>query len=497
MLESLMASKVFLIFGIIMAVILGVVILLSCYKKVRPNEVMIITGAFLKGKPKVVKGAGAVVIPLLQAYNVLDLSSFTLPLKVESNTLTQVPLIVEGTATLNLGSDEVMINTSARKFLGVTEEERNGQLSEIVRGQVRGILGTMRPEDISNKKSTFSELIIKDLQPLLSDMGVEVVSVQINDVYDENGYIKSLYAEDVAEKRAEAEISEANANRRAREAKAKQDQLAQEAEQLASRNVAEKQKETNIAKAEFKQEEDAKNAAADQAYPLAEAEASKRVIETQGEAKAIQAERDAEVARQEVAVAEQRLKAEVIAQTNANTEALRIQAQAESDTARIRAEADRFSREQDAEASAFKVKQDGEANAEAESAKISKVGKAKAESISAVGTAEAHVKELMAKALANEGQAVLQQLLIEQLPQIAAALVKPMESIDNLTVFNGTQGMVEGSVESFTQTLEFVKQSSGIDLKDMLQKRAAGTVTVEGDPIVQIGTDMSAQSLNE
>lgn len=463
------------VIGVVGIVVIGIIIIimgaLSCYKKVRSNEVMIITGAFLGGGPKVVKGTGAFVIPGLQEYNVLDLSSFTLPIKVESNTVTQVPLVVEGTATLNLGSDETLINTSARKFLGVTIDERNNQLSEIVRGQIRGILGTMKPEDVSNKKSAFSELVIKDLQPLLTEMGVEVGSVQINDVYDSNGYIESLYAEDVANKRAEAEIAQANANRRSREAQAQQDQLAQEAEQLAARNIAEKQKETNIAKAMFKREEDAKKAEADQAYPLAQAEASKRVIETEGEARAIKASQDSEVAKREVAIAEQLLEAELIARAQAESKALKLTSEAEAAARRISAEAEADARIKAAKALASEIQEQG---------------KAEAESIAAKGKAEAEAQELLAKALEKSGESVLRQQAIAILPEIAANLVKPYEKAGNITVFNGTQGVIDSSMQGIAQTFEFVKQSSGVDFADMMQKRAEGTVTIEGEPLVNI-----------
>ena len=78
--------------GPILYVAIGIISLLviivffkSTYQKVRPNEVMIITGAGLK-EPKVIKGGGALVIPVFQQWDVLDLSSFTLQLTVESTT---------------------------------------------------------------------------------------------------------------------------------------------------------------------------------------------------------------------------------------------------------------------------------------------------------------------------------------------------------------------------------------------------------------------------
>lgn len=483
-----------------LAIILFIVFFSVFYRKVRPNEVMIITGLGLKNKPKVIKGSGAFVLPIFQQWDVLDLSAFTLNVSVESNTITQVPLQVEGTATLNMGNDTTMIETAARKFLGVPIEERNSQLSEIVRGQIRGILGDMAPEEVSNKKDTFSKNVTRDLGPLMATMGVEIVSIQINDVTDNNGYIKSLWAEDVANKRAEAEKAEAKAQAAARAVKAEQESTAQEAEQIARQKMAERTKNTALAEAQFKIEQDTEQAKADQAYRIAEAEASKAVIERQGEADAIAAEKQAIIASKQVDIEKQRLEAEIIAKTNAEAEARKINAQTASETAKIETEATALNlktkSEADAEAKKINAKAEAEieqTKAEAESFAIEKTSKAKAtaiqlngqaeaEAIRAKGAADAETTAAMSKALQEQGEIVLQQLLIEKLPEIAKVLAEPLGNIKSLTVYDGMDGVTKSSASQMAQTFEMVKNMTGLDMTEIANKRANGTITLEKTP---------------
>lgn len=484
------------ILGVIILAVILFTIFITSYRKVRPNEVLIVTGAFLK-EPKTVSGSGAWVIPGLQQGDYLDLSAFTVKFNIKSSSVTQVPLFVKGTATLNIGKQSELVNTAASKFLGVDEEERNSQLTEIIEGQTRGILGKMRPEDAVNKKEEFSKEVKMDLKPLLETLGVEIVSVQINDVTDDQGYIESLYAEDVANKRAAAEKARAKADADARVSAAEQDRLAKQAEQASLRQIAEEEKTTAIAKAKYKEEQDAAQAIADTAYEISRAESRKVVVEKEGAINSLQAEKDADVAAKRVEIRKQELEAEIIAQTNAQSQANKItaetnaktrviNAEAEKDTAALEAESHRVKTVTDAKAKAESISEMAKADAEAqrvrasaEAESISSKGKAEAESIEAKGKAEAAATREMAHALTEQGQAVLAQMIIERLPELAKEIAAPMSNIDSMTVFNGAQGVTGQAMETQTQVFEFVKSALGIDLSEVITNKGKGLVTVD------------------
>lgn len=83
----------------------------------------------------------------------------------------------------------------------------------------------------------------------------------------------------------------------------------------------------------------------------------------------------------------------------------------------------------------------------------------------------------MAEALEKNGQYALQKAIIDALPQIANSFAQSVANIDSLTVFDGVGRQ---SVAGLSETLSFVKQATGIDLADYIQKQAVGTTTIEG-----------------
>lgn len=143
--------------------ILLLILLISSYKKVGPNQVLFITGAFLRGRVKVIKGGGAFVWPVLQQAQVQTLDTFNIDVSVEDiMTKTQVPVDVKATALLRVGSSVDMLATAAEKILGLGSEERDEQLTEIVKGGLREVLTTLTPVE-ANDRGTFQEAVIKNI----------------------------------------------------------------------------------------------------------------------------------------------------------------------------------------------------------------------------------------------------------------------------------------------------------------------------------------------
>ena len=419
-----------------------------------PNEALLITGFGLK-ESRIVRGQGAFVIPALQTAESLNLQMITLSWEVKDvNTLTQVPLDVSGNVTIGIGADENMVRTAAQRLLGKSDEERDMDLLEPIKGEIRGLLGSMKPEDVSNNRLSFQQTVMESISEKLANFGMEVTSVQITAVSDKNGFIRSLYAEDVANREADAKIAQASADRKAREARAEQLTLANSAEQEAQRRIAEQEKATAIKQAEFKQEQDAKQGQADQAYALAQAQASQAVIEAEGLANTRKAEQEAIVAEKSVKIAQNKLEAEVIAKTNADAEAKKLEAAAQAQAVEITAKAD--------------------------AQKLTVIGNAQASAIKAEGLAKAETQEKMAEALEKNGEMLILQSFIQVLPEMAKHYADGISNIDKMTVFNGADGVNDMMNSSMVKTLQFAKDATGLDITEMMKQRAEGKVTLTG-----------------
>ena len=73
------------------------------------------------------------------------------------------------------------------------------------------------------------------------------------------------------------------------------------------------------------------------------------------------------------------------------------------------------------------------------------------------------------------GQAAMMEMIVKALPEMAAEIAKPLSTIDKVTIIdsgNGETGV--GSMGSYVpsvlaQTIESVKETTGIDIRDIMR----------------------------
>lgn len=445
--------------GVIVLIVLMLIVLISSYKKVGPNQVMFITGAFLHGRVKVVKGGGAFVWPILQQAQVQTLDTFNIDVSVEDiMTKTQVPVDVKATALLRVGSSVDMLATAAEKILGLDPQERDEQLTEIVKGGLREVLTTLTPVE-ANNRATFQDAVIQNITDTFSNLGLEITKLTITSISDKNGYYKSLYTKDVEDKKADARTATAEADKRASLAEAQNEQEKQAAQLAAEKQIAANQRDTQVAKAQYQAEVNKQNAIANKAADIAAAE--QQVIVEQKNAEVNKQQQQATTIVKANADAEQM---QIIAQANAKKK--QIDAQADASQVKINATAEAEKRKQLADADAYGTKQNGEAEAD----KIAKTGKASADA-----------QKAMQDALnSKQGQAAMQMAIIKMLPQLVEASAKSLANAKNLTIFNGAEGAGQMQSQAFAQTAKFVKDATGLDLINNLNKQADGKREITG-----------------
>src|SRR5215204_5508841 len=91
-------------------------ILAGLYRKVGPNQALIVYGV---GHPKVVKGGGAIVWPMIQRADMLSLELMSFDVAPPQDLYTQqgVAVKVEAVAQIKVKSDLESIMTAAEQFL--------------------------------------------------------------------------------------------------------------------------------------------------------------------------------------------------------------------------------------------------------------------------------------------------------------------------------------------------------------------------------------------
>ncbi len=489
------------IVGLVVLLLLVVFAITQRYKVAGPNEAFIVTGR--RGKEvrnettgqtstdlsgqKVVMGGGVFVLPFVQRLHVMDLSSRRISVQIRAAVSGQgVKLNLDGVAIVKVGGNEDSIRAAAQRFL-TQQADIEVFTQETLAGSLRSIVGSLTVEQIIRDRGAFAQRVADESETSLTGQGLVLDTFQIQDITDDGSYLADLGRPESARVGQTASISEAEARRAAEQARIK----AEEEIAIAQRALALKQ-------SEIKAETDAAAAQAAAAGPLAQADRDQAILLEQEKVAVRQAalkerqldtevRKPADAARYQVEQeAEGRRNAEVF-EADARRQASIAAAQGEAEKARLTGEGDKSRRSALAEAEAIEGAKRGEAEkarriAEAEAVRAE--GEASAAAILATGQAEAEAMEKRAAAFAKYNEAAVLQMLVEVLPQVAREVAAPMASIDKLTVVStdGAAALPKQVTENLVQTMELLKNTTGIDMQALVAKYAGDATQGPGQP---------------
>jgi uncharacterized membrane protein YqiK len=271
----------------------------------------------------------------------------------------------------------------------------------------------------------------------MAKLGLQVDSLQIQEIDDATGYIVNLGAPHAAAVAAAARIAEAQ-----------RDQEATQAEQEANALKAAAIRDASIKQAGFQAEVDQAKAKAQQAGPLSEALSKQDVVVAETRAAELSAD-----------LAEKTLESQIRKPADAEAYRQRTLAEADRDSRVFSAEAAKKETELKAAADATRVTTAADAQAAATkatglaeaaateatglaAAKATEAnGLATAKSTEAKGLAEARAIQARSEALAQNQEAVIAQQIAENYPAIVAAGASAFQNIDQFVVLNGAEGV--------------------------------------------------------
>src|SRR5689334_22625958 len=186
-----MAVEVLLVVGLaVITVFLLMVGLGSVYRRVGPNQALIVYGS---GGTHIVTGGGKVVWPLFQSSQALslELMSFDVAPEQDLYTAQGVAVAVEAVSQIKVKSDPESIRTAAEQFLSKPPEQRMDLIRLVMEGHLRGIVGLLTVEQIVKEPEMVAGRVRQTVADDLSKMGLEVVSFTIKRVTDEQDYINN------------------------------------------------------------------------------------------------------------------------------------------------------------------------------------------------------------------------------------------------------------------------------------------------------------------
>lgn len=495
-------STMYIVIAIIGLIVI-VSVLLSMWKKVPQDKAAVVTGT----KKKIITGGGGLVIPILQRVDYISLGNIQIDVSTDESMSSQgVPIAVVGTAVIKVKNETNSIFNAIEQFTGRNEMQIEQSIrstaTNVLEGKLREIVSTMTVEDIYRDRETFSSKVQEVVGTELGEMGLEVKVFTIKDINDSNGYIQALGVKQIAEKKKDAEIAKAEANRETQIETSKAKRSGEQARLLAETEIAEATKLKEVQEAAYMQEQQAAKAKADAAYEIQKNITFKEVVTAQLDAELLKQERqkDIEAAQVQIQIIKEQknielaqkqaerikesLRAEVVEPARADREKQQNIADAEKyrkiAEAEAQAEAQKKFAEAEAEAKRLRAIAESEAirkTGQAEADVISQKGKAEADAIRAKGIAEAEAMEKKAEAYQKYSSAAVAEMLIQVLPDVAGKIAQPLSQIDKIVIMDGGNGSngvsnVAGNVTGvMTQVFESLKEVTGIDLGDIVKAK--------------------------
>jgi flotillin len=442
-------------------------ILAGLYRKVGPNQALIVYGL---GHPKVVKGGGAIVWPMVQSADELSLELMSFDVAPPQDLYTQqgVAVTVEAVAQIKVKSDHVSILTAAEQFLRKTPEDRQNLIRLSMEGHLRGIVGQLTVEEIVKQPEMVAGRMRENVAADMDKMGLEVISFTIKDVKDKNEYIANMGRPDVARVKRNADIATAEAvrdtairesetMREAAIARAAADQERVIAELASKTRQAEAERDLSLKQAEYERSVQTAKAQSDKAYDIQAAIMQQQIIAEQVRVERVQREEQIKVQEAEIQRRERELAATVLKQ-----------AEAERRRVETMAEAERQRRVLEAQGQA-----EAEGMAQAEIIRLQ--GQAEAEVIRAKGEAEAAALSTRADAYQGFNEAAVLDKMLNEMPQIARAFAEPLGKVDKITIVStgngggvGASQMVEDLTKMMAQAPALFEALTGQKVSDLM-----------------------------
>ncbi len=439
---------------IVTALFITLLAVLSRYKRCPSDKILVVYGKIGKGhegasrSAKCIHGGAALVWPIFQSYEFLDLIPFSIEVNLTKALSRQnIRVDVPSRFTVGISTEQGVMNNAAERLLGMNLPEIQELAKDIIFGQLRLVIATMEIEEINVDRDKFLTNVANNVEAELKKIGLKLINVNVTDIKDESGYIEALGKEAAAKAINEAKKSVAEKNRDGAigEAKAMQDQRVQVADANARAVEGENLARVSIANSEAMRREK-------EAEALRKATAAEKVQSAKALEEAYVAEQAAENARAKRERATQM--ADVVVSAEVNKQKIEIDAEAEAEKVRRHARGD-------ADAILFKMQ-------------------AKGKGLLEIMSRQAEGFDKIVQAAGHEARSAVLLMVADKLPELVKTQVEAIKNlkIDKVTVWdsmgnsaNGapaTANFLSGMLKSLPP-LEDLFKMAGMELPDIIR----------------------------
>ena len=454
--------SILIVAGIVIVVLVLIILFFAKqYRKVGPNEALIISGrkktvtgpdgTRIKVGYRYRLGGGTFVLPFLEKIDTLPMEIVPIAIRTpEVLTHGGVPILADATAQVKVDSTETAVRIAAEQFLGIGKDGIRDVAVHVLEGRMREVIGTMTVEDIYRGRSDFNNRVAEAVRADFAKMGLLLLSFALKEFSDSQGYLTALSKPLISAAKRDAAVSEAEGEK---EAVIRSSQARKEAE------VARLQSEAQIAKAQWENETkksesltavNQKKAQADFAYELERHRLNQEIKRQEGKVRQVEREEAIRIEELEIQRRERELEANVLKPSDARK--YQIRAEAEAEEFRIQAEA----------------------RGKAEALKME--GQAEAARIREKGAAEAEAMLKKAQSYDKYGNAAVVEMYLKVLPEVVKSMAEPLSKVDKIVVVGGDKSLGTTKItaqiaEVLAQVPDVVQSLTGTDLKKFLKDK--------------------------
>jgi flotillin len=514
---GLLDADLWRVLGPLLIVVAVVVVLMmivgflkSTIRRCSSNQVLVVFGAMTgTGRAaKTIHGGTAIVLPLLQDYRYLSLEPIQIEIPLRGAlSMENIRVNVPSVFTVAIGTQPDVMTNAAIRLLDLTTDEIRKQAEEIIFGQLRQVIASMKIEDINRDRDTFLDHIQGSVEPELKKIGLVLINVNITDITDESGYIDAIGQKaasqaiqqargDVADEVKQGEIRVADNDR-------ERDVKVADAHKLREIGTREAQREQAVRVAELEKEQTVgeQTAAFQRDVQVKQAEQAKRIAVAEANAQAVEGENvsDAKIAQSQATLLEQKALAYERGESRKReAEAAVIEVQNRAMAKAALADAERVEAEEraklEAPAKAQKARILVDAEAEAQKRRLEAEGEASAIFAKLEAAARGQYEILAKKGeglkmivdACGGAQQAFQLMMLEHLDTLAESSAKAISNIkfDKVVVWeNGGQNGRSNTADflhkmagTLPPMLQVMRDIGGIEIPESLAKLAG-----EGD----------------
>ncbi|MDG1854543.1 MAG: flotillin family protein [Verrucomicrobiales bacterium] len=171
-----------------------VIFFFSRYQKCPTDRILVVYGKTTGGQSsKCLHGGAAFVWPVVQAFEYLDLTPMQIHIPLDDAlSKEKIKVDVNSSFTVGISTEPGVMANAAERLLGQPLSAIETLVSDIIFGQMRGVIAKMDIESFISERDQFIERITKGVEGELQKVGLKLMNVNIRNITDEEGQIAAI-----------------------------------------------------------------------------------------------------------------------------------------------------------------------------------------------------------------------------------------------------------------------------------------------------------------